>query len=354
MYVDDILAAGPEVPTRALFKALESEIEFDVPEEITKYLGVVHHFEKTGDVTKCVFDMVDYCDTASSEFAAERGHKFRKADTPYAPELPRDQTEALEAQPGEYAETCAHHLMKLLYAARQAKAEVIVAITRLASDISRWNADCDRQLCRLFDFVHAHPDWCMTGSLAPVDITSVEVVAWPDGDLAGDKARSSRSTSGRFVELVAGSGRSFPLAWAHHKQGATATSTPDAETASLSDCVRLDALALQSLMNTLLRRPVTLRVYEDNEPCVKNVKKGYSPAMRYLPRTQRTSLGLLNEVFHGPQNETIGNCVLEHHEGKTHKGDHFTKELHNGTVFQESCFRLGITPLGTTVSEGRV
>jgi len=99
-------------------------------------------------------------------------------------------------------------------------------------------------------------------------------------------------------------------------------------------------------MNTLLSRPPTRRVKEDNETCVKNVKKGYSPAMRYLPRTQRTSLGMVNEVFHGSQNSIIGKCALEHHEGKTHKGHHFTKELHNGTVFRESCFRLGLTPLG--------
>jgi len=78
--------------------------------------------------------------------------------------------------------------MKLLYAARHAKLEVVVAITRLASDISRWTAECDRQLCRLLDFVHAHSDWCLIGSLAPVDITSVEVVASPNGDLSGDKS----------------------------------------------------------------------------------------------------------------------------------------------------------------------
>ena len=203
--------------------------------------------------------MISYCKTACNEFADERGHKFKSAPTPYAPDLPRGQVEVLEAQPGVYADSCAHHLMKLLYAARQAKLEVIVAITRLASKITKWCANCDRKLIRLFDFLNTNSNWCLSGSLSKNDREDVEVWCWPDGDLSGDPDESSKSTSGRYIELRSKSGNRFPIGWATHKQGASSNSTPEAETVSLADSIRLDGLAIQSLFAMLLKRPVVLR-----------------------------------------------------------------------------------------------
>ena len=320
VYVDDILAAGEEGRARACLTELRKVIDFDTPTEIAKYLGCHHKFKRKGKVTKVTAEMRDYCVKACEDFATRSGHKFSFAPTPYAPEQSNEVREKLEAVKGEFAEDCAHHLMTLMYAARIARPTEIVAVTRLASFISRWSAECDRKLRRLFDFVHSHTDLVLSGQLSTEDRETAELVVWPDADLAGDKATSSRSTSGRFVELVGSDGRGLPLQWASHKQGATAMSTPDAESTSLSDCIKLDGLPLQSLFSLLLKRPITLRAKEDNTPCITAVGKGYSGALRYLPRTQRTSIGFLNEVFHASDSDPEGECVLEYACTKTQKG----------------------------------
>ena len=86
--------------------------------------------------------------------------------------------------------------------------------------------------------MHAHPQVALVGTIDDRDRDVCEIIAWPDADLAGDH-NSSRSTSGRFIEVV-GPGTRVALHWASHKQGSTSHSTPEAETVSLSDCLRVD------------------------------------------------------------------------------------------------------------------
>jgi hypothetical protein len=129
----------------------------------------------------------------------------------------------------------------------------------------------------------------------------------------------------------------MPLAWGSNQQGGTAHSTPEAETVSLSDCMRRDAIPLQDLMSTLLGRPEKCRVFEDNEATVKIVEKGYekgySGALRYLRRTQRTDNGQLHELFYlaGKEDsemfESNTPFSIEYVNTRLHEGDQFTKEL---------------------------
>ena len=285
--------------------------------------------------------MCDYMRKACDDFAKATNRSFKHVPTPYIPERGLALTEAREALPGKFGESAAHYLMTLLYGARMARPELAVAITRLASRVSKWSAECDERLIRLYDFIHDRIELCIYGSLSTRDATMCEIWAWPDADLAGDKLFSSKSTSGRFIELVGADGRGFPLQWSTHKQGATALSTPEAETVSLSDCCKADALPVQSLLSLLLQRPVVLRALEDNTTCIRSVEKGYSQAMRYLSRTQRTSLGFLNEIFSagvegsssndsgggsdGPSSR-VGATILQYAPTKLHKGDFFTKD----------------------------
>ena len=81
--------------------------------------------------------------------------------------------------------------MQLVYAAPQAKPDIIVAITRLASHITRWNGNCDRKLIRLFDYLSIHRKRCLKGALHVSDAATLVIKAWPDADLAGDKDSST-------------------------------------------------------------------------------------------------------------------------------------------------------------------
>ena len=64
--------------------------------------------------------------------------------------------------------------------------------------------------------------------------------------------------------------------------------------------------------------------------------------MRYLPRTQRTSLGFLHEVFHGLDGADLGPASLQHASTKKHKGDFFTKDSLTAEEFQKALTSLRI------------
>ena len=86
-------------------------------------------------------------------------------------------------------------LLKLLYGTRAAWPPSAVVISRLASFITKWNAECDRRIDRLMAFVKTHGDLVLSGRLSSEDKDAAELHVWPDADLVGDDL-STRSTSG--------------------------------------------------------------------------------------------------------------------------------------------------------------
>ena len=201
-----------------------------------------------------------------------------------------------------------------------------VIISRLSSQISKWNKDSDRRLHRVFCYLQHTLDIKLHGSLSTADWDSLKLVAWPDADLNGDYM-DTKSTSGFFIELAGKDGRSMPLAWGAKKQGCTAVHTAEAEIVSLSTCIRSELIPLQRLMELIFRKPIDCEVREDNAAAIVAITKGYSPAMRHLPRTQRVSLGMLHEIFEQESNAGEGRITLIKEETAKHRGDLFTKEL---------------------------
>jgi hypothetical protein len=204
---------------------------------------------------------------------------------------------ALINAPGIYAQSAASFLMKWLYGARQCCPWLVVSIQRLACYVTKWNADCDRRVKRLYDFVYSNLDLVLTGELSSSDHEHLTLHAWPDADLNGDFMHT-KSTSGCFIEVQGERERSMPSIYGSRKQGGTALHTPESETVSLATFLRNDMLPLQYLWQRLLRRPVNLIVHEDNTGCIRIVQKGYSPSLRCLVRTHRLSLGVVHEASH--------------------------------------------------------
>ena len=105
---------------------------------------------------------------------------------------------------------------------------------------------------------------------------------------------------------------------------------------------------MQQLFALVLGRPVKMVVQEDNTQAITAVRKGYSPNMRHLARTQRVALGALHEVFFPEEDaedddgESSGECALQHCETCRHKGDSFTKAL-PGPQFAAARRMLGMT-----------
>ncbi|MCP4189305.1 MAG: Ty1/Copia family ribonuclease HI [Planctomycetaceae bacterium] len=192
--------------------------------------------------------------------------------------------------------------------------------------------DSDRRLHRIFSFINGFSGLTLRGSLSTADRDSSVLIAWPDADHAGD-FMITKSTSGYFVELASSRDvtkpeRNFPITWGCNKQGSTSQHTGEAETISLATCLRKELIPVQILMSKLLRRPIDAIMCEDNNTTISAIQKGYSPNMRHIARTQRTSIGLLHEMIVEPEeNQPEGKIELIKVDTKIHKGDMFTKEL---------------------------
>ena len=179
--------------------------------------------------------------------------------------------------------------MKLLFAARLARLDFVVAIMRLASKVTSWNKSHDRTLRRLMQYAQPAADLELVSELSSENRQTATLVMSSDADLAGD-LESSKSTFGLWLELgSADDNRCWPLAWKSKRQGSTASSTCETEMISLATALKSEFLPMLELLEQALCRPVRLRCLEDNTQCIKAAETGYSAALRHLPRTEQRS-----------------------------------------------------------------
>ena len=64
-----------------------------------------------------------------------------------------------------------------------------------------------------------------------------------------------------------------------------------------------ELIPTQIMLETLLGVPIPAFNYEDNAATITAIDKGYSPTLRYLPRTQRIALGFLHETLRPDEDE---------------------------------------------------
>ena len=336
IYVDDLVMTGPDYIMTVIQKLRES-INMEDPGQMQKYLGCVHHITQKMNfgetITEIRFDMIKYFENAVTEYEKVKHEKISKVDSPYAPRVGDAELERLLAESGNLAGHAASLVMRLMYGVRMAAPHLSVAVNRLASLITKWSGDADRKLHRIFSYLSGANRLTLMGELSTADKDSVRLAAWPDADFAGDYM-STKSTSGYYLELFSGDdvlkqNRCFPISWGSNKQGCTSQHTGESEVVSLASCLRKELLPTQLLMEKLLRRPVDALILEDNNAAITAVNKGYSPNMRHLPRTQKTSIGLLHEIIveEDITCDSIGKIELMKVDTKVHKGDMFTKEL---------------------------
>ena len=325
VYVDDLMMAARLRDEAGLWGALEKVVEFgEQPTPIEKFLGGIHHFATQDGLTSLTVNMKAFLISAVQRYMDEiKVNSLPHVRSPYLTEdfIPKGKEEG-----GAQSATCSSHLMKVLFAARLCRPDLLVAITRLASKVSCWQACHDRALRRLFSYILHHADMELFGTIKTSDLETCEIWMSPDADLNGDM-ETSKSTSGLWVELVSADGlRTWPIAWRSKRQGSTASSTPEAETISMATGLKSEGLPMQDLFSAALGRTVHLRCLEDNTTAISAARAGYSPALRHLPRTERISVGVLYEVL-----VERGDCTLQYQASAEHKGDMFTKRLDPAT-----------------------
>ena len=345
IYVDDFALTANDNDSRIIWRKLEQKISFKDPAEpIGRYLGAYYSTSRVGKLTNCSTTMEEFFVDMVERYKKEVGVKsLPKVDTPYLDE------DFDEHEESKLKKSSASHLMKGMFGARIARPDSLPAICLLARRISKWTVSHDKMLRRRMSYLEHFSGLELTGCLSTDDLDVVELWFWPDADLGGDLS-TTKSTSGFWLELSTPDGsRCWPLAWGCAKQSTTATSTCESETktviaglegeaftsetkadlASITGALKKTVIATLGMLEFCLGRPVKLVIQEDNSQCITAVKRGYSPALRYLQRHCRMDLGFSNEVVMGyyPDGSKMYLSEIRHAGTATHKGDFLTKPL---------------------------
>jgi hypothetical protein len=167
--------------------------------------------------------------------------KKRKKKTP-KPEL-------AEGDRGQLASVAASVLMKVLYAARLARFDLLRATCRLACYISKWDKACDKRLVRLISYIQSTLHWRQVGYVGG-SLKDTQPNVYADADLAGC-ADTQRSTTGVHLAMQ-GPNTDFPLTGISVRQGSTSSSTPEAEIVSAHHAVKKVRIPAMDLWEVVL------------------------------------------------------------------------------------------------------
>merc|ERR1712051_712191 len=134
---------------------------------------------------------------------------------------------------GRLASIAAKVIMKVFYAARGARYDLLRAIGRLARYITKWTPECDRRLERLMNYVKSTLKYRQVGWVGDkTDAVNLDLYA--DANYGKD---GGKSTTG--VQLhVEGPHTCFPISGLSISQNAVAHSTPEAEIIAAAAAVR--------------------------------------------------------------------------------------------------------------------
>ena len=95
---------------------------------------------------------------------------------------------------------------------------------------------------------------------------------------------------------------------------------------------------MQMLLETLLGRPIVLRIQEDNTATIKVLRKGYSWKFCHVARAHKLDLGIVKEAI---EDQSV---LLDHVETTKQCADIFTKDL-PAHAWTHAINLLGLRPL---------
>ena len=351
----------------------------------------------------CVYyDMHDFlssCVDAYCDLAKVKRKDLRKASTPFH-ELRIARPRENEEQPeGRLKGIASRILMKVLFAARMARYDLLRATQSLASRVTKWSPDCDAGLHRLISYINCSLDMTMRGFMGD-KFSECQLWLFADADFAGEY--DNKSTTGTFMALV-GPNTYWPINAFSKKQTATAMSSTEAEVVAANHAVRAQGLPSLSLFNYLiamsdpkcppqaktrragvaakpkaptLHEPVsiaridreldelrygflhdgpesvanvnhlqvrlgpcfTIRFMEDNQATITILSNGNSVNMRHTDRTQRVSFSWLKETFDSDQFDLINVNTL--HQA----ADVLTKPFTSPQKWNSALYMLNMVP----------
>ena len=203
----------------------------------------------TKNVNTVEYDMRQFLQQCLDRYVELAGPnvKFKKVSTPFPDDkIARPIMDEAEAR-GELQPIASRVLMKVLFAARMARFDLLRATQGLASRVTKWSPDCDKSLHRLMCYIHTTLDRTMVGFVGdPPEACKTWLFA--DSDHAGE--HDNRSTSGCLLALV-GPNTFYPLTAFSKKQTSTAMSSTEAEVTAANLALRAVGLPSSCLWSVI-------------------------------------------------------------------------------------------------------
>eukprot|EP00971_Amphidinium_carterae_P350285 6491469-Amphidinium_carterae.2 len=296
VYVDDFVMAGPNHEQE--WDELRKHLILGEVTPVDRVLGVQHHVFHGEATTEIKIEMSDFLKSAIERYNEIPNAPRLKdsASTPWrqhGPEEPNKMTEK-----GVLGPKAASLLMKILYAARMCRPDLIWTITTLARFITKWTRFHDVQLAHLYSYIQGSIDIGLVVTLPSkiADLDDAKLILYVDADHAGG-LNTTKSMSGAFLTLSVGE-HHMPLDWFSKLQSSTACSSTEAELIAFNRGIKQCGLGQKMLWEQLLGRTMELIVKEDNASAIRDIETGYSSQLRHvLSKVHRVSLGSLNELL---------------------------------------------------------
>ena len=379
VYVDDLKMAGPESNIKQGWTLLRSKLDLEPETGLGLYLGcqLVRGETKLKDgakVSTITYDMESFLEQSVQKYLEIAGKDtvLKKVPTPSLPEEAKDHparapcgtgpvsqctwcgtihpiTEPTksktdptgssapkpgdEVKVGELAPHAASVLMKLLYAARIARFDLLRSINMLARNVTKWSKSDDIKLHHLMCYVNTTKGQKLIGWVGN-KLTDLQIGIFADADYAGC-GQSLRSTSGSHM-MASGSHTRFPLAGGSKRQGCVSHSTPEAEIIAADYALRTHAVPIVSLWKTLVGSDPKIVFHDDNQGKIAIIRSGQNPTMRHLERTHGISIQWMHEIF---QNDLI---YLVYEVTSKMCADIHTKAFKDHMTWKRACMLINI------------
>ena len=274
-------------------------------------------------------------------------------------------------------------LMKILFAARMARFDLLRATQSLASRVTKWSTECDVALHRLVAYIHHTKDRFLDAFIGD-PLSECQIWLFADADWAGDE--EAKSTSG-CTTVIVGPNTYFPINSFSKKQTVISTSSTEAEVVAANQALRAEGLPVLALFEKLAYGKVAtklapkgkyadeevftridpeineirngnvdsgldvsniqgLKVHfpdfcqvkfmEDNQATITILKSGNSSSMKHVNRTQNVSFKWLKQQFEREQFDLVNVGTLYQ------TADILTKAFTNAAKWEHALRLIGI------------
>ena len=224
--------------------------------------------------------------------------------------------------------------MKLLYAARIARFDLLRSINNLARNITKWSSKDDARLHHLICYVQSSKSKKMVGWVGD-DLSKLSIdIYYADADFAGCED-SLRSTSGAHM-VIQGKHTRFPVAGASKRQGCVSHSTPEAEIVAADFALRTMGVPVVDLWRIVAGREPQIVFHDDNQAMIAVIRSGKNPTMRHIERSHGISIVWMHEMF------LLSYIILIYEITSKMAADIHTKAFRDPMAWKRACMLINV------------